>query len=78
MADDLSLLSRTELKVCSRCIYDERVSAIVFDAEGVCNYCRQIDGLVEDYGTGQPKGEARLAELLEEIRRAGGANATTA
>lgn len=71
MDDDLSLLSRTELKVCSRCIYDERVSAITFDADGVCNYCRQIEGLVDDYGTGRPKGEARLAELLDEIRRAG-------
>ncbi len=71
MDDDLSLLSRTELKVCSRCIYDERVSAITFDADGVCNYCRQIEGLVNNYGTGQPKGDARLAELLEEIRRDG-------
>jgi N-acetyl sugar amidotransferase len=66
-----TLLSQTALKVCSRCIYDERVSAISFDADGVCNYCRQIDGLIEDYGTGQPKGEVKLEEILAEIRRAG-------
>ena len=47
-----SLLASTHLKVCSRCIYDERVAAITFDAEGVCNYCRQIEGLTRDYGTG--------------------------
>jgi 3'-phosphoadenosine 5'-phosphosulfate sulfotransferase (PAPS reductase)/FAD synthetase len=59
------------LKVCSRCIYDERVAAISFDAMGVCNYCRQIDGLVRDYGTGTPEGEQRLQAIIDEIKRAG-------
>lgn len=59
------------LKVCSRCIYDERVAAISFDESGVCNYCRQIDGLVRDYGTGSPAGEQRLASIVDEIKRAG-------
>lgn len=59
------------LKVCSRCIYDERVAAISFDAAGVCNYCRQIDGLVRDYGTGTPEGEQRLQTIVDEIKRAG-------
>ena len=59
------------LKVCSRCIYDERVAAIGFDAMGVCNYCRQIDGLVRDYGTGTPEGERRLQAIVDEIKRAG-------
>jgi N-acetyl sugar amidotransferase len=66
-----TLLSQTELKVCSRCIYDERVSAIAFDEAGVCNYCRQVDELVAPYGTGQAKGEAELARIVEDIRRAG-------
>lgn len=59
------------LKVCSRCIYDERVAAITFDDEGVCNYCRQIDGLVAEYGTGSAKGEQRLAKIVDEIKQAG-------
>lgn len=71
MVTEPSLLSQTQLKVCSRCIYDERVSAISFDAEGVCNYCRQVDGLVEMYGTGQPKGLATFARILDDIRREG-------
>lgn len=66
-----SLLSQTSLTVCSRCIYDERVSAIAFDADGVCNYCHQVDELVDQYGTGQAKGEAELARILDDIRRAG-------
>ena len=40
-------------RVCTRCIYDDRVSAISFDDAGVCNYCRQLDDLVEQSGTGQ-------------------------
>ena len=61
----------TGMKVCSRCIYDQRVAAIEFDAQGVCNYCRQIDRLREEYGTGTAAGGARLATIIEEIKRAG-------
>lgn len=64
-------LSSDGLRVCSRCIYDERVSNISFDDSGVCNYCHQIDGLVADYGTGQPRGNQRLEALIEDIRKAG-------
>lgn len=59
------------LKICTRCIYDERVPAISFDDEGVCNYCRQVEGLIAQYGTGQPKGEASFASILDDIRRDG-------
>jgi len=64
-------LAHVGLRICSRCIYDERVSAITFDAQGVCNYCRQIDQLKADYGTGTPDGEARLHAIVEEIKREG-------
>lgn len=70
MQRDFSL-GNSGLKVCSRCIYDERVAAISFDEQDVCNYCRQIDGLVRDYGTGSPEGESRLATIIDEIKRAG-------
>lgn len=68
-ARDLKL--PTTLKVCSRCIYDERVASIQFDADGVCNYCHQTDRLVQDYGTGSARGEARLAAIIDDIKRAG-------
>jgi N-acetyl sugar amidotransferase len=64
-------LAQVSLRICSRCIYDERVSAISFDDQGVCNYCRQIDRLKVDYGTGTPAGEARLAAIIDEIKRQG-------
>lgn len=59
------------MRVCSRCIYDERVAAIEFDEHGVCNYCKQVDRLKEEYGTGTPAGKQRLETIIEEIKRAG-------
>jgi N-acetyl sugar amidotransferase len=59
------------LKICSRCIYDERVPAISFDQDGVCNYCRQVEQLIEQYGTGQSKGEIQFSEILTDIKRSG-------
>ncbi len=64
-------LLKTNLKVCSRCIYDERVSAITFDENGVCNYCKQLDSLVEEYGTGKKKGEESFKNIVEDIKREG-------
>jgi N-acetyl sugar amidotransferase len=64
-------INQVDLRICSRCIYDERVPSIQFDGEGVCNYCRQVEGLVVQYGTGQLKGEAQFATILNDIRRTG-------
>ncbi len=61
----------TDIRICSRCIYDERVPAITFDEDGVCNYCHQVDGLIEQYGTGLPKGEELLAGIIDTIKREG-------
>lgn len=57
--------------ICSRCIFDSSVPAISFDGQGVCNYCRQIERLVEDYGTGQQKGAASLNEIIKKIKSDG-------
>ena len=59
------------MRICSRCIYDERVPYIEFDEEGVCNYCRLVDRLKEEYGTGEEKGKRKLEEIIEQIKREG-------
>ena len=64
-------LSKTNLKVCSRCIYDERVASITFDENGVCNYCHQLEKLKQEYGTGEKKGEERFKKIVAEIKEAG-------
>lgn len=66
-----NLISDEKIQICSRCIYDERVSSIKFDADGECNYCEQIDSLSKEYGTGKPKGEQELLGLFAEIKRSG-------
>lgn len=61
----------SEPQICTRCIYDERVPGITFDAEGVCSYCRQIEAMEQEYGTGKPEGERRLQQLVGQMRAAG-------
>jgi len=64
-------INQVDLQICSRCIYDERVPSIHFDTEGICNYCHQMDGLVNQYGTGQSKGEGEFEAILNDIKRSG-------
>jgi N-acetyl sugar amidotransferase len=63
-------MNSTETLICKRCIYDSSVPNISFDAEGICNYCRQIDALEEEYPTGR-EGEAKLQKLVDEMKAAG-------
>jgi N-acetyl sugar amidotransferase len=65
------VLKNADIRVCSRCIYDERVNAIQFDTDGVCNYCHQTDALQEEYGTGDIRGELEMKRIVEEIKKAG-------
>lgn len=59
------------VKICARCIYDERVASISFGEEGVCNYCRQVETLKGQYGTGSDKGIQQLAKIVGQIKAAG-------
>lgn len=64
-------IEEAKVKICSRCIYDERVNGIHFDEEGVCNYCKQIDSLVEQYGTAKEKGKKEFHQLIDKIKAEG-------
>lgn len=64
-------INQVGLKICSRCIYDERVPSIHFDTKGICNYCHQMERLVEQYGTGQSKGEVEFEAILKDIKKSG-------
>ncbi len=60
-----------EIQICTKCIYDETTPAILFDKEGVCNYCKMIDDLQERYKTGTPEGEAEFLKIVEKIKKEG-------
>ena len=64
-------INQAGVNICSRCIYDERVSAIHFDQDGVCNYCRQVEFLQRHYGTGTDAGEGKFADIVDQIKAAG-------
>lgn len=58
-------------QICSRCIYDSRVSRISFDEEGICNYCKMSDEVKHQFGTGTPDGERTLAAIIQKIKKEG-------
>lgn len=60
----------SDLKICLRCVYNETVPGIEFDAHGICNYCKMHDDLDERHPVGQ-KGDDYLREIAEEMRKAG-------
>ncbi len=64
-------INQVNLKICSRCIYDERVPSISFDIEGVCNYCRQVENLGNEYGTGDSKGTKLFSKIIADIKYSG-------
>ncbi len=59
------------MQTCVRCIYDERVPRIVFDENGVCNFCKMSDSLREQYKTGTKEGTETFERMVEEIKMAG-------
>jgi len=71
MTQVLKLKLEESMKICSRCIYDERVDGITFDEQGVCNYCHQIDLLTKQYGTGTEKGTLMLESIISDIKKMG-------
>lgn len=56
------------IQICSRCVYDETVPQITFDADGVCNYCHIHDELEDRYPSGE-EGQKRLEELARDIKK---------
>lgn len=59
------------MQICKRCIFDERVSEIIFDNEGICNYCRQVEKLEQLYFTGKPLGEKMFEQIVQRIKHSG-------
>ena len=58
----------SERKACRHCLYASDDHGIVIDEEGVCNICNQVWECQASFGTGQHKGERKLANLVKEIK----------
>jgi N-acetyl sugar amidotransferase len=60
-----------QLKICSKCILDETVPSIIFDENGICNFCHSIDNLTKEYKTGMIEGDERIGKEIQNIKRNG-------
>lgn len=57
-------------QICQRCIYDNTVPNTTFDDEGICNYCRQIEDLEQQFPNDK-RGEQELQKLVDEMKVSG-------
>jgi N-acetyl sugar amidotransferase len=53
--------------MCTRCIYNASIPYISFDDRGVCNYCRQVEQLDQEYVVGDA-GMKVLKEMAKKIK----------
>ncbi len=58
------------LQECVRCIYDATIPRILFDADGVCCYCRQYEEMERDYPAGAA-GRDILAATVAQMKQDG-------
>lgn len=61
----------TEIKVCTRCVMDTTDPEIVFDVEGVCNYCHEFDNVTLKQWFPNEKGQKMLERSFDRIRKEG-------
>lgn len=57
-----------EKVICKNCIYDSSMPTVIFNEDGVCNFCEMIDNLKIEYQTGLPSGEKKLNEIINKIK----------
>lgn len=58
-----------EYKQCSRCVMDTTVNDIVFNDEGICNYCQQYESRIENEMIKNK--EKTLSKLIDKIKKSG-------
>ena len=54
------------MQECTRCILDESIPHISFDAEGVCNYCRKQEEMDKKYLISEPVLDEQVKRIKEE------------
>ena len=61
----------TSYQECMRCIMDTGDPEISFNAEGICNHCRDFDLVAKDQWFPNEEGKQLLAGILGKIKKAG-------
>lgn len=61
-------------QVCTRCVMDTSDPEITFNADGVCDHCRNFDAVTSKRWFPGPEGAGIWAEKLDTIKKAGAGN----
>ncbi len=59
------------VKVCSRCVMDSTATEIVFDENGVCNFCHHYDTNLVNEVFSNKDGEEKIDKLIAQIKERG-------
>jgi len=60
----------TANKVCVRCVMDDSAKGIIFDIDGICNFCKIHDELELQYSLGE-NSTKELNKIIEKIKKDG-------
>jgi len=58
-------------RICTRCVCDTTIPNIQFDENGVCNFCKSHDLLLQYYQQDKARRQDKLSELITKIRGKG-------
>ena len=59
-----------DYKICKRCVSDTTISEIIFDSNGICNFCKIHDEMEIQYPIGK-KGHKKLKQIITKIKKEG-------
>jgi len=57
------------IQVCTRCVMDTTDPEILFDNNGVCNYCQYLEKVLPNYYFTQEQEEKSLLEIRQQIKK---------
>lgn len=67
----LNSMSMGEYQMCTRCVMDTTAEAIVFDAQGVCNFCSAYDQQHFLLSRAEHSRESKLREFISSVKSDG-------
>jgi len=58
-----------EYQICMKCVLDTTDRDIVFDSQGVCNYCREVESKIGKFFFTQEQQEENLKNLVDIVKK---------
>ena len=61
-------------QICNHCVMDTTDSEIVFDSDGICNYCKSMRDSIKAYNFSKEESQKLIAGIVKNIKKAQGKN----